>query len=142
MSNDASSLKSAPPASDTAFARLGGEAGLRAIVDAFVERLLRDPMVGFFFAKVPARRLKALEYAYAADHLGGPKSYRGRPLDEAHRAHPISLGHYQRRRLLLAQVLAEHHVPLADARAWIAHQDAHKFLVVRPKESSPCPADV
>lgn len=125
----------------TPFDRLGGASGVRAIVADFVARLVRDPMVGFFFARVREARLVELEYAYAAEHLGGPVRYHGRPLQEAHRRHGIGAGHYARRRVLLAEALVAHGAPLADARAWMAHQDANAPLVVRRGPTAACPVD-
>ena len=129
------------PSPTTSFERLGGADGVHAIVTDFVARLVKDPMVGFFFARVREERLVELEYAYAAEHLGGPVTYTGRPLQQAHRRFGIGAGHFARRRLLLAEVLSAHGAPLADARAWIAHQDANAPLVVQrgPKASCPVP---
>ena len=88
------------------YERIGGEQGLRAIVDDFVDRVFDDVMIGFFFRKVERRRIKELEFQHAAEHLGGPVRYRGRPLQEAHAAHPIMGGQFARRTELLRQTLS------------------------------------
>ena len=108
----------------TAFERLGGEPGLRAIVDDFVERVFADIMIGFFFRDADKRRIKELEYQHAAEHLGGPVRYRGRALDVAHAAHPIMGGHFARRKELLRQTLVAHGAPQDVIDAWLAHTES------------------
>jgi hemoglobin len=76
----------------TFYDQLGGEAALRAIIDDFVERVFADTMIGFFFRDVPIKRIKELEFQHAAELLGGPVPYKGRPLREAHAKHPIMGG--------------------------------------------------
>ena len=74
----------------TLFDDLGGEPVLRRIIDRFVDRVFDDVMIGFFFRNARKERIKQKEYEHAAQHLGAPIAYTGRPLDEAHRAHPIT----------------------------------------------------
>lgn len=113
----------------TAFERLGGEAGLRMIVDDFVERVFADVMIGFFFRDADKRRIKELEYQHAAEHLGGPVRYRGRPLDVAHAPHPIMGGQFARRKELLRKTLVDHHAPADVIEAWLAHTESLRALV-------------
>jgi hemoglobin len=119
----------AAPAS-TDFARLRGAAGLRAIIDDFMAQVFADAMIGFLFAAVPKARIRELEYRYAAAHLGGPDTYDGRPLGEAHRASPISGGHFMRRRQILLETLRAHGAPEDVIERWLAHVDAQRALVL------------
>ena len=77
---------------ETPFNRLGEEK-LRAIIDAFVDRVMDDVMIGFFFRHVNRERLKELEYQHAAEFLEADVKYRGRALRDAHGKHPIMGGH-------------------------------------------------
>jgi hemoglobin len=108
----------------SAYDRLGGEAGLRLIVDDFVERMFADVMIGFFFRNADKRRIQELEYQHAAEHLGGPVRYTGRPLRQAHAAHPIMGGQFARRKELLRKTLVDHHAPPEVIAAWLAHTEA------------------
>lgn len=108
----------------SSFEQLGGEFGVRAIIDEFVERICADAMIGFFFSRVDRSRLKQLEYEHAARFLGAGIPYTGRELSVAHRRHPILGGHFARRRTLLQQTLQRHRVPSDVIEAWLAHQDA------------------
>jgi hemoglobin len=95
----------------TPFERLGGETALRPIIDDFVDRVFGDTMIGFFFRRVSRDRVKQHEYEHAAKTLGADVEYRGRPIDEAHRAHVIAGGHFLRRKEILRQTLVSHRVP-------------------------------
>ena len=107
----------------TYFDEIGGEPQLRIIIDDFVERICKDVMIGFFFARVERARLKQLEYEHAARFLGADIAYTGRALNDAHRRHPILGGHFARRRHILSQTLERHGVPDRIREAWLAHQD-------------------
>jgi hemoglobin len=103
------------------FERLGGEPGLRAIIDDFVDRTFDDLMIGFLFQNADRRRVKQFEYQHASQFLGGPDHYAGRSLRQAHAPHPILGGHFSRRLQLLRNVFAAHAVPVDIADAWLAH---------------------
>lgn len=104
------------------YSQLGGEPVVRAIIDAFVERMAADAMIGFFFRHVPLPALKQREFEHAAAHLGGPVAYRGRPLRRAHGSLTIFAGHFRRRLVLLQEVLGQFAVPAPIAELWLARQ--------------------
>jgi len=113
------------------FDQLGGEAKLRAVIDDFVDRCFDDTMIGFLFQRAERDRIKKFEYQHAAEHLGGPVRYEGRPLDEAHGPHRIFGGQFARRRQILIDTLRDHEVPESVIAAWIEHQDALRGLVTK-----------
>jgi len=100
--------------------------------------MVTDVMIGFFFAKVNVKALKALETAYAISHLGGPP-YRGRDVAQAHSALPIGLGHFHRRLRLLQETLTCAQVPMDVQQRWLGQQQALLPRIVRRR--SACPAD-
>lgn len=108
----------------SAFARAGGEAVLRPLLQRFVARLASDPMIGFLFRDADLVRLAEREYQHAAQHLGGDVPYTGRPLRAAHAPFPITGGMFARRRRLLELELTESGVPADIMVRWLAHQDA------------------
>lgn len=91
------------------------------MIDDFVDRVFDDLMIGFFFANADKARIKQFELQHASALLGGPQAYGGRPLRQAHAAHPIRGGHFARRMQILRQVLAAHSVPPAVQAHWIEH---------------------
>lgn len=116
---------------ESAFERLGGEAGLRAIIDTFVDRVVSDVMIGFFFRSVDLERLKQFEYEFAAAHLGDPSNYSGRPLARAHAHHPILGGHFNRRLRILEKTLLDFSAPEDVIREWIEHNDRLRRVITR-----------
>jgi hemoglobin len=117
------------------FETIGGEPALAAIIDEFVERMAKDIMIGFFFARVDLRRLKAKEYEHAAEHLGGPVTYSGRPLRAAHGRMRIFGGHFARRKEILRQVLVAHGVPSDIEKAWLDHVESLRAEVTADSAS-------
>jgi hemoglobin len=118
------------PTGGSDYDRVGGEAGLRAIIDDFLDAVFGDPMIGFLFRGKNHARIRAMEQAFAAAHLGAGLSYDGRSMREAHARSPISSGHFARRREILRQTLARHAVPADVAERWLAHVDGLRADVV------------
>lgn len=112
------------------FDRVGGEAGLRRIIEDFTARVFDDVMIGFLFEGKPKRRITEMEYRFAAAHLGGPSAYPGRSMAEAHRSSPILGGHFQRRRKILLDTLGDHAVPEDIVERWLAEVDSHREAVL------------
>ena len=113
----------------TLFEDLGGEAALRPIIDRFVDRVFDDVMIGFFFRAARRERIKQKEYEFAAQHLGAGIAYTGRPLDEAHRAHPIMGGQFARRLTILKETLEAANVPEHVRKHWLAHTESLRPLI-------------
>jgi len=118
------------------FEQLGGEPKLSAIVDDFVDRCFDDVMIGFMFQRASRDRIKRFEYQHAAEHLGGPVRYGGRPLGEAHGPHRIFGGQFARRRQILIETLRDHDVADDIIDAWIAHQDTLRALITKDQASN------
>jgi truncated hemoglobin YjbI len=118
------------------FEQLGGEPKLRAIVDDFVDRCFDDMMIGFLFTRAERGRIKRFEYEHAAQHLGAPIEYGGRPLDQAHRPHRIFGGQFDRRRQLLIETLRDHDAPDEVVHGWISHQDSLRALITKDPDSN------
>jgi hemoglobin len=130
----------ATPASDEAsapslFEQLGGELQLRLIIGRFVDRVFDDPMIGFFFRRASKVRIKEKEYELAAHHLGAKVEYTGRPIRQAHEAHPITGGHFMRRRKILEETLAEFGAPDNVRQAWLGQVEALRHQVTRDSGS-------
>jgi hemoglobin len=113
----------------TLFDDLGGEPALRQIIDRFVDRVFDDVMIGFFFRNARRERIKQKEYEHAAQHLGADVQYTGRPIDEAHRAHPIMGGQFARRLTILKETLEAAGVPEHVKQHWLAHTESLRPLV-------------
>ncbi len=78
--------ESTPPPS--LYRRLGGREGIAGAVDGFVTNALADPRIGPAFKSLPAAKVGPLKSNIAdfiCENTGGPCSYLGRPMKEAHK---------------------------------------------------------
>jgi len=119
------------------FERLGGEEKLRAIVNAFIDYVFEDRMIGFFFRNADRTRIKELEYQLAAEFLGADIKYSGRPLGKVHANHPIMGGHFARRRQIFKETLEHFQVAEEIKTALLNHTDALRPLIT-PESGSDC----
>lgn len=117
-----------------------GEKKLRAIIDAFIDRVFEDRLIGFFFRNANRERLKEMEYQLTARFLGADIEYRGRPLEEVHSKHPIMGGQFARRLQILRETLEGHDVPRHIRDAWIEHAESLRPLITRDAGSDCDPA--
>jgi hemoglobin len=73
------------------FTRLGGEAGLRRLIDLLYQRLLADDHLGEYFMGVDIERLKALQLAFLRKTFGHDSAvYTGRSLHAAHQGQMVT----------------------------------------------------
>jgi hemoglobin len=122
---------------ESLFEKLGGESRMRAIVNAFIDRVFEDRMIGFFFRNADRARLKEMEYQLAASFLGADIKYTGKPLGKAHVNHPIMGGHFARRRQILKETLEAYQVAEEIKAAWLDHTDSLRPLIT-PEAGSDC----
>jgi hemoglobin len=76
--------------------QLGCEAGISTAVDKFYGRVLADPELIHYFADADMTRIRRHQVALLSTVRGGPKQYRGRGLDVAHRHLGITGEHFDR----------------------------------------------
>jgi hemoglobin len=123
--------------SHTLFDKIGGESVLRPIIDAFVDRVFDDRMIGFFFRNADRARVQKFEYQLAASFLGADVRYGGRPLGKVHANHPIMGGHFARRRQILSETLDDYGVAPEIKEALLRHTDALRAQIT-PEIGSGC----
>lgn len=111
------------------FDRLGGETVLREIVNEFVDRCFDDTMIGFLFSRADRGRVKRFEFEHAAEHLGADIAYCGQPMDKAHAKHRIMGGQFDRRLMILREVLEEKGVEPTIREGWLAYHQSLRHLV-------------
>lgn len=64
--------------------RIGGEPAVRVAVGQFYVRVLADPLLASFFESADIGRLKALQFAFLSQAMGGPRKYTGASMRHAH----------------------------------------------------------
>ena len=119
----------------TEFDQLGGEARLRPLVNAFVDRCFDDMMIGFHFRNADRERVKRFEYQHAAHYFGADVTYEGRPLRSAHGKHAILGGQFMRRRKLLEDTAREHGLAAVAIESWLAYQDSLRADITQQQGS-------
>lgn len=96
---------------ESLYKQLGGRRTLRAVVDAFYERVTADPQLVGFFEMADMAALKEKQVDYFALMLGGPKRYKGRSMREAHQGLSISAEDFGRVAGHLVETLESLSVP-------------------------------
>jgi hemoglobin len=112
------------------YARLGGEARLRAILSDFYQRMSQDLMIGFFFEGKDLGKIAHSQADFLMRAMGASPSYSGKPPAQAHRAlAPILPGHFDRRLRILEEALKDHGLADEDIRTWIRFEEAFRAAV-------------
>ena len=66
------------------YERLGGETGMRNIVNDVLDKNLSNPLIGHHFQKTDMARLKQLVFEFFSMGTGGPHQYTGRDMRTSH----------------------------------------------------------
>lgn len=121
----------------TDYERLGGTEGVRALVDAFLDEVFGDFIIGFHFEGRDQDRIRHHELAHAIALLGGPDAYEGRPIAQVHQPLRINRGQFRRRLVILRSVLANNRVPEDIIERWIAHDSRFEKAVTDGTDCAP-----
>jgi len=90
---------------------IGGEPALVAVVDDLYRRVTADPELAGFFAGTNMAKLKGRQVEFFAAALGGPHTYTGATMREAHRGRGIGQEHFDLVAGHLIAALGAAHVP-------------------------------
>ncbi|GAA5479047.1 group 1 truncated hemoglobin [Haloferula helveola] len=90
---------------ESLFTRVGGEAGIEKLVDAFYGRVTSDALLAPFFEKVPMEHLTKMQKEFFSEALGGPLFYTGRSMRQVHAGRGIRKEHLQRFTEILLETL-------------------------------------
>lgn len=81
-------------ASRSLYDRLGGKSAITAVVDTFVARVAADTRINKKFAKSNIPRVKSEIVDQVCTETGGPCTYTGRSMKEAHRNMKVTEGEF------------------------------------------------
>ena len=96
---------------ETLYQRIGGESAVQLAVDRFYQRVLADRSLSHFFTGANMGRLKAHQFAFLSQVLGGPRQYSGASMSQAHAHLAIEQHHFDSVALHLVETLKELRVP-------------------------------
>jgi hemoglobin len=77
-------MATAGSARPSLYEELGGATAIAAVVEEFYARVLGDSTLAPLFAGIDLDRLRRHQTAFLASALGGPETYGGRSLRQAH----------------------------------------------------------
>jgi len=83
-----------PMASSSLYDRLGGKPAITAVVDDFIGNVASDTRINKRFATADIPRLKTMLVDQICEATGGPCTYRGANMVDAHRGMKISDGEF------------------------------------------------
>lgn len=93
------------------YERIGGAPAITAAVELFYEKVLADPFLSPFFLDSSMQRLKAHQFAFLSQALGGPRSYNGASMQHAHKRLVIEQRHFDAVAMHLIETLRDLSVP-------------------------------
>ena len=68
----------------TLYERLGGEIGVRKIVNDVLDKNSNNPLIGYHFRNIDMDKLKQLVFEFFSMGTGGPHQYTGRDMRTSH----------------------------------------------------------
>jgi len=120
----------------TLYERLGGLAPISVVVNDFIDAIVPDeelnsnPAINEARKRVPAPYLKYHVTAMVCQATGGPCTYEGRNMHDAHVHLNISEKDWNRMVTIFKEVLATHEVPAKETAELIAIVDSTKADIV------------
>lgn len=83
-----------PEATPSLYDKIGGEAAVNAAVDIFYRKVLADDRISQFFDTVDMEGQHAKQKAFLTMAFGGPNSYTGKDMREAHKHMDLTEEHF------------------------------------------------
>ncbi len=114
----------------TLYERLGGEPGVRKIVNDILDKNAGNPLIGHYFRNINMDRLKQLVFEFFSMGIGGPHQYTGRDMLTTHSGLNISEADFQFANNDTVKALEENGVGDAEKDEVIAILDSMKGDVV------------
>lgn len=109
---------------------------ITAIVKEFYQIASSDPIIGHFFFAKDLEHITLQQTKFAIGLLGGQGAYKGKSMDEAHRDLQIRPAHFDRRQVLLKQVMLKHSLPDETCREWLRREQRLRGLIIAPAHES------
>ncbi len=140
--------KPTPPTSTTLWDRLGGEAGVRKIVDDFAALVGADPKVDITrggkrpLDELALADLKQKSVEWISSKSGGPLKYTGPSMKAAHKGMGITNEQFDAAAADFRKAMAKNNVKLADMQLVLAVIDSTRKDIVEVKQPGSPKGDV
>ena len=107
-----------------------GHAFITKAVAEFYKRAFADVMIGHFFFKSDINHITTQQIAFVSAMLGGPSTYQGKPLKHAHKPFLIRPAHFNRRQVLMREVLNDLCLDDELTDAWLATEEHVRHVII------------
>lgn len=125
-----------PPANDSIYQAWGGKAGIRAVMDDFVPRLVADPRTAPFFKDVNRENLTQQLTEQLCQEAGGPCTYQGAPMKLVHQDLEIRRRDFNALVEILQQSMDARGIPFAAQNGMLARlAPMHRDIVTSVSDS-------
>jgi len=108
-----------------------GGAAVAAAITEFYRRAFTDGIIGHFFFGHDQEDITGKQIDFATALLGGPRRYKGKPLEQAHSQLAIGQPHFGRRQVLMAEVLTEMGLEPKLKDAWLSLEEGLRPHIMR-----------
>ena len=110
--------------------RIGGPERLRDVLTSLYARMAADPLIGFFFAQKDLKQVVEGQHAFLMRAFQEVERFHGRHPSVAHRnLAPILRGHFDRRLVILRELLTELGIDALDVDAWVKVEEGMRGVV-------------
>ena len=116
--------------------RLGGKSAITAVIDTFVARVAADTRINKKFAKTNIPRVKAMLVEQVCAQTGGPCTYTGRTMKEAHKGMKVTEGEFNALVEDLTSALNTFSVPKKEQDELLAALGSMKGDIVEVKSAA------
>jgi len=107
-----------------------GEDNITIVVTEFYKRAFEDRFIGHFFFNKDRVALTKSQVSFAIGMLGGPKNYIGQPLEKAHSEFSIRKAHFDRRQVILKEVMESSGLSKVDLEEWLLLEENLRRLII------------
>ena len=111
------------------YEKVGGQAAVAKLVEAFYDRVLADPLINGFFEQVDMEAQRRHQTAFIAFALGGPE-YTGRSMAQAHAGMNLQPEHFGAVAGHLVAVMQEAGLEHADINEVVARVSTLKDAIL------------
>ena len=136
MSVTATDTMAVAPASQTLYDRLGGKPAITAVVDTFVARVAADARINKKFARSDISRVKTMLVDQICTQTGGPCTYSGRSMKEAHLNMGVTEGEFNALVEDLVAALNQFNVPAPEQTELLTALGAMKSDIVEVQSAA------
>lgn len=108
-----------------------GEPFIQQAIKAFYDRAFADPIIGHFFFGKDHNDLTKKQVDFTIALLGGENRYQGKNLAAAHKDLILREPHFNRRQILMKEVLAELQLDPILAKSWLKLEERLQDQIIK-----------